>query len=189
MEDIKSLTTGMVAKYCHVSQATIVNWIKQNKLRAYKTPGGHYRILQSNLLSFLKAHGMPIDPALRSSSHHRVLIVGNGTNGQAITRALGDKGRFEILCTDNDYDTSAQIVRWHPDVILLDTSSEEIDWIALCQWLQSQPDAETPALFVIGDGERDKEHRWSTGVAGHLDSRAIPDRLETALETLFQSLG
>lgn len=43
------LTTGDVAKYCHVTPTTIGNWIKGrgvrgSSLKAYTTPGGHYRI-------------------------------------------------------------------------------------------------------------------------------------------------
>jgi excisionase family DNA binding protein len=40
MLEMETLTTGQAAGYCHVSQATIVNWIKKGKLKAYATPGG-----------------------------------------------------------------------------------------------------------------------------------------------------
>ena len=65
MFELVPLTTGEAAKYCYVSQATVVNWIKQGKLPAYSTPGGHYRILLPDFLLFLENHGMPVDPRLR----------------------------------------------------------------------------------------------------------------------------
>ena len=65
MFEFVPLTTGEAAKYCHVSQATIVNWIKLGKLPAYSTPGGHYRILLTDFLRFLDSHKMPVDPRLR----------------------------------------------------------------------------------------------------------------------------
>ena len=65
MFELVPLTTGEAAKYCHVSQATIVNWIKLGKLSAYSTPGGHYRILLTDFLLFLERHGMPVDPRLK----------------------------------------------------------------------------------------------------------------------------
>jgi excisionase family DNA binding protein len=67
MGSTKPLTTGEVAKYCHVSQATILNWINKGKLKAYVTPGGHHRILLPDLLALLEAYGMPLDPELRRS--------------------------------------------------------------------------------------------------------------------------
>ena len=68
MAGTRPLTTGQVAEYCQVSQATILNWIKKGKLEAYATPGGHFRILLADLLSLLEAYGMPVDPELRRSS-------------------------------------------------------------------------------------------------------------------------
>ena len=68
MSESDPLTTGQAAKYCHVSQATIINWIKKGKLRAYATPGGHYRILLPDFLSFLETYQMPMDAVLRELS-------------------------------------------------------------------------------------------------------------------------
>jgi excisionase family DNA binding protein len=66
MAEIQTLTTGQAARYCCVSQATIINWIKKGKLEAYATPGGHYRILLPNFLSFLEMYRMPVDSELRT---------------------------------------------------------------------------------------------------------------------------
>ena len=65
MTEIHPLTTGQVARYCHVSRATILDWIKSGKLKAYTTPGSHFRVLSADLLSFLEAHGMPVHADLR----------------------------------------------------------------------------------------------------------------------------
>jgi two-component system OmpR family response regulator len=62
------ITTGQAAEYCHVTRATVVNWIKKGKLKAYTTPGGHFRIPVPDFLAFLKSYGMPIDPDLRTAS-------------------------------------------------------------------------------------------------------------------------
>lgn len=66
MAEIRSLTTGQAARYCHVSQTTILNWIKKGKIEAYSTPGGHYRILLPDFISFLETYGMPVDSALKT---------------------------------------------------------------------------------------------------------------------------
>ena len=57
----KPLTTGEIARICHVSQATVLNWIHDRGLNAYATPGGHYRVLPSELRQFTARHNMPID--------------------------------------------------------------------------------------------------------------------------------
>jgi len=36
-----SLTTGQAASHCQVSTPTLKTWIREGRLRAFKTPGGH----------------------------------------------------------------------------------------------------------------------------------------------------
>ena len=50
----KVLTTKEVAEVLKVSVQTIKNYIYQGKLKTFKTPGGHHRILESELLSQLE---------------------------------------------------------------------------------------------------------------------------------------
>jgi excisionase family DNA binding protein len=57
----KPLTTGEIARICQVSQATVLNWIRDRGLKAYATPGGHYRVIPSDLQAFATRYRMPID--------------------------------------------------------------------------------------------------------------------------------
>ena len=56
----RPLTTGDVARICQVSQATILNWIRDRGLMAYTTPGGHYRIQLDDLQAFAARYNMPL---------------------------------------------------------------------------------------------------------------------------------
>jgi excisionase family DNA binding protein len=57
----KLLTASDVARYCGVASSTVSRWIKGNRLRAYTTPGGHYRIRKQDFREFLEASGLPVD--------------------------------------------------------------------------------------------------------------------------------
>ena len=57
-----SLTTGQVAAHCQVSTPTVKTWIREGRLRAYKTPGGHARIAVDEFQRFLQRHQMPAYP-------------------------------------------------------------------------------------------------------------------------------
>ncbi len=59
----KPLTTGEIARICQVSQATVLNWIRDRGLTAFTTPGGHYRVLPADLQAFAARYQMPIDLA------------------------------------------------------------------------------------------------------------------------------
>lgn len=55
----RPLTTGQVARFCHVSTVTVRNWIKAGKLEAYILPGGHYRITPEVFKAFLRRYSIP----------------------------------------------------------------------------------------------------------------------------------
>ena len=61
------LTASEVAKYCGVASVTVSRWIRGNKLRAYTTPGGHYRIRKQDFKEFLESSGLPVDERYFSS--------------------------------------------------------------------------------------------------------------------------
>jgi excisionase family DNA binding protein len=61
--DEEPLTTGQVADYCHVAHVTVLKWIKEGNLKAYRIPSGHHRVLKSDLKKFLEDNEMPVDEA------------------------------------------------------------------------------------------------------------------------------
>lgn len=70
----KPLTTGEIARICQVSQATVLNWIRDRGLNAYTTPGGHYRVLPNDLQEFAMRYRMPIDLAPAAGGAERLVV-------------------------------------------------------------------------------------------------------------------
>jgi len=56
MEDKRYFTTGEVARLLGVSAFAVWKWIRDEKIRAIKTPGGHYRIPREEVDRLLKAN-------------------------------------------------------------------------------------------------------------------------------------
>lgn len=71
----KFLTTFETAKMCHASPGSVVRWIREGKLPAAVTAGGHHRIRLSDLVGFLKKCRMPIPAELVEPGRHRFLRV------------------------------------------------------------------------------------------------------------------
>jgi excisionase family DNA binding protein len=184
MSGTKPLTTGQAARYCHVSQATIINWIRKGKLKAYATPGGHYRILLPDFLSFLESYGMPVDSMLRTSSRPRVLIVSDRPHVTRLAQTLQGNGRFDVAWADNDCGAGAQVARFRPDAVVLDTTSVTLDCLALYRWLRASPEGKPISVLAVGDAE-DEGTVWAAGADAYLPTAAVADRLEAELEALL----
>src|SRR3989304_9803034 len=54
---VELLNTRDVARRYHVTSATVLNWIRAGKLKAYTTPGGHYRVAREDLEAFSHDYG------------------------------------------------------------------------------------------------------------------------------------
>jgi excisionase family DNA binding protein len=55
------LTTTQAAKLLKVSRFSVLNWVKQGKLRSIATHGGHQRIPKKTIIDFLRRNGMSDD--------------------------------------------------------------------------------------------------------------------------------
>ena len=72
-------TTHDVSRILQVNPRSVINWIDQDLLPAYRTPGGHRRIRREDLLSFLRKHQIPIPPILLDGKF-KILIVDDDEN-------------------------------------------------------------------------------------------------------------
>jgi excisionase family DNA binding protein len=58
----KYITTSFVAEHCGVSKVTVLEWIEEGRLSAFRLPKGHYRIYRDDFMNFLEAHNIPFHP-------------------------------------------------------------------------------------------------------------------------------
>lgn len=60
----RQYTTHDVARLIQVDPSTVAKWIDADRLVAFRTPGGHRRIRQADLVAFLGKYGIPIPEEL-----------------------------------------------------------------------------------------------------------------------------
>lgn len=125
----RPLGVGQVAQVCRVTTRTINNWIRAGKLKAYATPGGHFRIWPNDLETFLKAHKMDINFDLRGEHPKRILIVDDDeAYAEMIREVLRDKvPSCEITVTQDGYEALIMLGELTPDLVVLDLMMPGID--------------------------------------------------------------
>ena len=78
-EGRRFFTTSEVARYCAVTNDGVLKWIKSGKLRAFSTPGGHYRVSAEDFRAFLEKYEIPIDESFfRGGEHKRTVLESYG---------------------------------------------------------------------------------------------------------------
>jgi len=54
------MTVGSVARWCGVSNTTVLRWIERRQLHAFRLPAGHYRIKREEFDEFLTNYNIPV---------------------------------------------------------------------------------------------------------------------------------
>lgn len=130
----KVLTTFQAADYCHVSPFTIRNWVEAGVLPAYRTPGGHRRIVKQDLDEFLRKHGMPCGEVL-NQSHGKVLVVDDDekTFDLACKVIAQIDGKAEVSAASDVFEAGALLTSLRPDVVVLDLKMPGLDGFQVCE--------------------------------------------------------
>ena len=107
------LTTPQAAKILGVSSRTAQLWIESGVIPSWKTPGGHRRMFESDVLAALAANDVA-RPASR-----RVLVLAPEPDHGDWERALAALDVAEVVCTDNPVAAAVALGANVPDVFAL----------------------------------------------------------------------
>ncbi|NLW87899.1 MAG: response regulator [Planctomycetes bacterium] len=134
----KNYSTFAIAQMLHVDPGSVANWVDQGLLKAYRTPGGHRRIMTADLLSFLKSHNMPVPPEVVKTPV-RVMIVDDDPEvakviAQAIAVAHPD---YEVTEVHDGFKAGAIAATKTPDVVILDLKMPGMDGYEVCRHIKS----------------------------------------------------
>ena len=152
-EGRRFFTTSEVARYCAVTNDGVLKWIKSSKLRAFSTPGGHYRVSAEDFRTFLKRFDIPIDESFfRGTSRERsVLIVDDEPDIREVVRRwlkeLDEDLRVEEAC--DGYEAGIKIGSMKPDLVILDVMMPRVNGIQLCQSVKDNPKTQNVKVLAI----------------------------------------
>lgn len=153
-KDRRFFTTTEVARYCEVSNDGVLKWIKSGKLRAFSTPGGHYRISAEDFRDFLKLYAFPVQESFfgteANASHpRRVLVVDDEPDQREVLLRLLRKIDPEWIVDQaaDGYEAGIKIGMSRPDLVILDVMMPHVDGLSLCRTIRSN--TETRAIRIL----------------------------------------
>jgi excisionase family DNA binding protein len=140
MFDKDVLTTGEVAKICNVAARTVSKWFDSGQLKGYRIPGSKdRRIPVSNLMQFMKSHGIPLDGLMTGST--RVLICDSDQGVcETLCGVLQEESNCEVQTASTMFELGVQCERFRPHVVLVDTSQSGFDAAAFMNSIRDNED-------------------------------------------------
>lgn len=137
------LTTYEAAKYSNVTMTTVVNWIKDGSLKAYKTKGGHRRIKTADLLDFLKKYDMPV------FINQRILVVDDDVSIQTGLKKVFESHGYEVSIANNGFEAGVLIEMKRPALIVLDLVMPELDGFYVCEFIKKHDHLQDTKIIVL----------------------------------------
>jgi len=136
-----------------VTNDGVLKWIKSGKLRAFSTPGGHYRVSAEDFRTFLEKYDIPVDETFfRGTTKDRtVLVVDDEPNIREIVRRLLNEldANLKVEEACDGYEAGIKIGSLNPDLVIMDVMMPRVDGISLCRSIRENPKTEHVKVLAI----------------------------------------
>jgi len=185
------LTTGDVAKICHVAPRTVSKWFDNGQLRGYRIPGSKdRRIPVTELVRFMKIHNMPTSEL--AVGKIRVMIAdSNVETASALADILRSKADYDVQVVRSNFETGSSIQKFTPHVLLISLLAEGIDASAVCKGIRENEDLRTIKIIALVDNLSDSESTalLQKGFDGYVpysaDAVEVIKRIEEAIAIIY----
>ena len=158
------LTTGEVARICHVAPRTVSKWFDTGKLRGYRIPGSRdRRIPVEHLITFMRVHGIPLDGLDGGTCRILIMDSGRSPSRTELIRALGDIERYEVRAVENGFEAGVSAEQFRPHVIVLDTSGGEQEAAAICRNIKSHSELQSAKVIAAVPDLDERSRRQLAG--------------------------
>jgi len=147
-----TFSTHDVAKICCVTPTTVIRWIEDGLIPAFKTVGGHRRVRREDLERVCRERNIPFN-AVQGSEVGRILVV---DDEPVVLDLVGDvvkelNHKFEVEVAKDAFDAGRLVVSFRPQLIFLDLMMPGVDGFEVCTRLKRDPaTANTEVIAITG---------------------------------------
>lgn len=146
-----------VSKICGVVNQTVINWINSGYLKAFKTPGGQFRIYPVDLAVFMRQRKMQIPEDLlalckSSKFNPKTLLIVDDDRGlnSVIAKFIEKKlPEVEVYQAFDGFEAGSLMTEFHPSCMILDLNLPGIDGFDLCRRIFESDKFGRPSIIVV----------------------------------------
>ena len=146
-----------VAKLCGVVNQTAINWIKNNHLKAFNTPGGQFHVYPEDLMEFMRSRNIQVPVEVRIACGERVsvsdsLIIVDDDRGlnSVVAKFISKKlPSLPVYQAFDGFEAGSLMSEKQPSILLLDLNLPGIDGFDLCRKINESERFGKPAIIII----------------------------------------
>lgn len=150
-DKIGPLTTGQIARYCHVTHRGVLKWVESGKLKSYRTPGKHSRVSVEDFLKFLQEYNMPVPIELQPVTTLKKILIVDDDRGivHALRRILMMENKYLIEVAFDGFDAGKKFMAFKPDLITLDIHMPALDGYQVFANIRSDTNNRNTKILII----------------------------------------
>jgi excisionase family DNA binding protein len=183
----RAYTTFQISRFCNVNHRTVLYWINRNKLKAFKTVGGHSRVRENDLREFFVHHGIPVPDELQESERH-ICVIDDEPGVLEFMRQVFDSTAYKVTTWDNGIDALMHLGKVPADVIFIGMFMPYMDGFEVCRRIRRNPLVGS-AFIVAVSGEFSREIDAQVRAAGANDFIVKPFNADDVRRRVQTMLG
>jgi len=158
-----TLTTTETARLLGFHVNTLKNWVRDGKMPAFKTLGGHYRIRVKDLVQVLRDNGMPVPAQLET--RYTVMVIDEDAAFQSQMKTVFSEksNSFIIKPYLNGIDALVELGRKEPDLIMLNIRPSGMDGFDLLKKLKANPGIDGLRILAVAESLEDTDRAIAVG--------------------------
>ena len=122
------------AEKCGVDRRTMWRWVKSNKVNAFVTPGGHHRVLRSEIDKILHAKG----PLKKDFERKKtILVIDDDASVCEILKKRLSEENYHVETASDGFIAGLKARDLKPNLIILDPMIAGLDEIELCRTIKA----------------------------------------------------
>jgi len=146
-------TTVDVAKLCKVSLRTVIRWVDEGKLPSFRTPGGHRRVREEDLMRFMGQYKIPFSVGSRKEGK-KILILEEEKEFENMLHQILRRSSdlFEITHASDLYECAMRLGLLRPDLVILEIGPKTQDVDKFFKSMSQVQETRETRVLILNSG-------------------------------------
>jgi excisionase family DNA binding protein len=145
----KYYTISQAAKICAVDRSTMHRWVSAGKIKFYRTPGRHKRILPEDLKKWLEDNQFPFDINAFKSDKAKILIVDDDSSVQNYLKEILSGIFIDIDIASDGFEAGKKLIQFIPDLMILDLHMPNMDGFDVCKKIKTDSLTKNMKIVIL----------------------------------------
>ena len=152
------MTTFDVAKEFGVTIRSVQLWVEQGILEAWKTPGGHRRILRESFNLFALRRSNYVKAQVKNCLRLKIVIVDDNAETLMLYRLTIQSWKLpiDVMYTSNGWAGIISIAQTLPDLLITDLKMPELDGFSVIKAIRGLDEFTNMVIIVVSGISRNE---------------------------------